>query len=217
MQRWMPTLLLAAAALAVAVLLPAGADPWPPIRPAASRPADCGGRDAVLLLDRSGSMAGEGRWQAVRDAVRTATGGLGPDDRLGVVLLGDEAEVARPLSRVAAPSRVAALLDAVEPGGGTGLEDGLDAAFDLLDGARACRDPRVVLVTDGALGDPQDGGPRRRVARAAREGVTLHAVGLGADEDLLASLAEAGRGTWHAADDAADLTDALASLLDPLS
>jgi len=158
--------------------------------------------DLVVVLDRSGSMAGEKIVHA-RAAVRALVGALGPADRFALVAYSDAAV---PVIALAAPGAARAgwlgAIDAVAPDGGTNLASGLDLALAMVDGARvAGRSPRVVLISDGLAnqGDASREGLVARAARAARGEYGLSTVGVGADfdEGLMAALADAGTGNFH--------------------
>lgn len=101
-------------------------------------------------------------------------------DRIGLVVFAGRAYVLSPLT-----TDIAALqlyLDALDPEivsqGGSSLSAALTQATDLLRGTRSGGDRVMVLVTDGeAL---EDGAAvRQAAARAAAEGIVIHAVGVG--------------------------------------
>ena len=148
------------------------------------------GRDIVLTLDLSGSMAIEdfsldGETASRLDAVkRVATGFVEArrGDRIGAVIFADRAYVAAPLTYDL--TAVARAIDSAEiglTGRSTAISDGLGLAL-----KRILADPAssrvIVLLSDGrdtaARLDP------RQVARlAAENGVRVHTIALG-PEDL---------------------------------
>jgi Ca-activated chloride channel family protein len=172
---------------------------------AASLPAAVGRsspvRNVALVLDRSGSMAGE-RLQALREGVTGALALLGEDDIVSVVLFGSEVETmaeARPRRELA---NLDTLLAQVEPAGGAALYDALNqGAAQLRRHAGPNTSNLLVLVTDG----PPTKGPReladftRLAAALAEEHITLSTIGVGDEfnEDILAALARAGNGHFR--------------------
>ena len=70
-------------------------------RPVFDRPPDAaaavtgGGRELVILLDRSFSMRIADRWSRAQTAARQALDGLGPADRATLVLFADQARALR--------------------------------------------------------------------------------------------------------------------------
>ncbi len=157
--------------------------------------------DLVVVLDRSGSMAGDKIVQA-RAAVRALIAALGERDRFALVTYSDGADAAIPLGTVADRRPWLATVDAIGPDGGTNMSSGLDLALAMIDGARSAgRAPRVVLISDGLAnqGDASREGLVARATRAARGEYALSTVGVGADfdEGLMAALADAGTGNFH--------------------
>jgi Ca-activated chloride channel family protein len=165
--------------------------------------------DLVVVLDHSGSMAGE-KLERARVAVRRLIEALGEGDRFALVTYSDGAAAPIPLGVVADRRPWLAIADSIQPAGGTNMSSGLDMALGMVDGARgAGRAPRVVLISDGLAnqGDASREGLVRRAARAARGEYALSTVGVGADfdEGLMAALADAGTGNFHFLADAAGL------------
>ena len=155
-----------------------------------------------IVLDRSGSMAGE-KLAAARDAAAMLVTRLHPDDTVSVVAYDNEVTtVAEP----ATGDRQVSLshqIQAIEPGGFTNLSGGWLRARDLV--ARGKRDVgvhRIMLLTDGlancGITDPAGLLGLCRTACAA--GITTTTIGFGADYDekLLRGMADAGgASTWY--------------------
>jgi len=169
-------------------------------------------RDVVFLLDRSGSMSG---WQiaAARRAVARMIDTLSADDRVAIIAFdssvehhGETCELLPANDR----TRWSLLewLSHIDARGGTELEQALKTGLGLLkrrkkkkkavenpgpDDAPA-RDPILVLVTDGQVGDED-----RVLARLTKSlgHTTLHVVGIdnSANEGLLSRLADSSGGT----------------------
>lgn len=183
-------------------------EPAPSAAPAPAEP-----RNVALVIDRSGSMAGE-PIAALRAAVASALRSLAPRDIVAVVAFGSELETvveAQPRDRIDDP---AARLARVVPAGGAALYDALNqGAAQLRRHATPTRLNHLVLVTDG----PPTKGPREfddfvHLAEAfASEGIVLSTIGLGGefDEDVLAAMARSGHGHFRYAETPAALEPAL--------
>jgi Ca-activated chloride channel family protein len=167
--------------------------------------------DLVVVLDQSGSMAGEKIVDA-RAAIRQLISTLEPDDRFALVGYSVRAHTTIPLSPVSdsARDRWRAVVDGISTGGGTNLASGLDLGLGIVDGSRVGgRIPRVILISDGLAnqGDTSPSGLRARARGAALGEYTLTTVGVGSDfdEQLLATLADAGTGNYYYIESGSDL------------
>ncbi len=176
--------------------------------------------DAVIVLDRSGSMAGE-KIEHARAAVRELLGQLGPEDRFALVTYSDGADIAVPLSPVDEGARAAwfGTIAEIQPNGSTNMSSGLDLGLGLIDGARAAgRVPHVILISDGLAnqGDFSPAGLTRRARRAAQGEYTLSTVGVGVDfnEYLMTALADAGTGNYYYLRNSEDLASVFAREFD---
>ena len=176
--------------------------------------------DLVVILDRSGSMAGD-KISAARRAVRELVAQLGPEDRFALVTYSDEATLALPLASTADGARDAWLrvLDGIVADGSTNMSSGIDLALDTIECARgAGRVPRAILISDGLAnrGDPSPDGLVRRAGRAGRGEYVLSTVGVGADfnEYLMTALADAGTGNYYYLRGAEDMAQVFAREFD---
>jgi Ca-activated chloride channel family protein len=175
--------------------------------------------DLVVVLDRSGSMAGA-KLEHARAAIFALLERLGPRDRFALVTYSDGAELRLPLMEATAAARASwrSVIDAVSPSGGTNMAAGLDLGLGTVDVARRDgRSPRVILISDGLAnqGDVSREGLRGRAARAAAGEYALSTVGVGLDfdEELMASLADAGTGNFHYLENTLDLSEIFAAEL----
>jgi hypothetical protein len=105
-----------------------------------------GGRELVVLVDRSFSMRYGDRWERAVNAARAALDALGPQDRASLVFFASDAQAAsRPTGDVT-PLRAA--IDATQPGdGGTRYGPPLRLAQRILQESRLPR-REVALITD---------------------------------------------------------------------
>ncbi|MFB4287006.1 VIT domain-containing protein [Nonomuraea sp. ATR24] len=134
-------------------------------------------RDLVLLLDRSGSMAG---WKmvAARRAAARIVDTLTPQDRFAVLAFDSVVEEAfEGLAEGGDRNRYRAVehLARVDARGGTELLEPLRRAIDLLGGGDGGRERVVVLVTDGQVGNEDQILER---AGGALSAMRVHAVGI---------------------------------------
>ncbi len=132
--------------LAVALLVLAFARPFfrgddPPIAAAGAQ-----GREVVVVLDRSASMAYGSRWTRAVDAARQVVDRLGRDDRGAVILFEAQATLAaRPTQD---RTLLRAAIDGAQPGAGTTrYAPAIRAAAEVLTGTFLPR-REVVLVSD---------------------------------------------------------------------
>jgi hypothetical protein len=153
-----------------------------------------GGRDAVLVLDCSGSMK-ETDWKpdrhrGAKDAARAYIQRLGaeePGARVAIVAFSSSAEIACGLTPVRDQTALLYAIERLSPGGKTNMRAALKLALKLLDSSRAAK--QVVFLTDGlnTERDPED------VAARLREIATVECVGIGdrteIDEALLCRIA----------------------------
>jgi Ca-activated chloride channel family protein len=153
--------------------------------------------DAVIVIDRSGSMGGTPLAQ-VKAAVTSLLRLLGPDDRIAVVTFDDEVDVVLPLAKHD-PKAAAATIARIHAGGSTNLSGGwLEGLRLLTEAPRPGAIRRIITLTDGhanaGLRTVEELGPI--VGGARGQGVTSSFIGFdnGYDERFLAGLADAGGG-----------------------
>lgn len=202
-------------------------------RPSALLPAS--GRDIVLALDLSGSMEKrdfslDGQPVSRLEAVKRVASGFVAarrGDRIGLVVFGDRAYVAQPVTfDVEAVARAIDEAQIGISGRATAISDGLGLAMRrLLDSDAPTR--VVVLLSDGVATSGKVGAVD--AARlAARHGIRVHTVALGPDDletrpksrdavdaRMLREMAEASGGTSFRVRGMADLR-AMAATLDRL-
>lgn len=153
--------------------------------------------DRVLVIDRSGSMAGE-KLVAAKAAARLFTEDLYQFDRLGVVSFDGEnpaASVNYPLTLLPDPEadneRLGAQngISGLVSGGSTSIGAGLSRAQDELNGVNSDNTWWMVLLSDGMENTaPLYAAVRERLMTA---GTKVHAIALGegAHEDLMSDIA----------------------------
>ena len=155
--------------------------------------------NAVLILDRSGSMSGE-KIARARDAARALIAELDGEDRLAIVDFASDAHVLLPSAAVTPAFKEIALAQVarLQATTGTNLEAALDlAAPQLAQGRAPSRLDKVFLATDGLANEGvSDRAALLRIAAHDFGRATVSSFGIGEDydEDFLAALAAQGGG-----------------------
>ncbi len=180
--------------------------------PLSSRvPRDAPEATLVFVLDRSGSMqqaVGNGtRLDIAKQATLSAIDLLNQNSQVGIIVFDSEATTVLPLSRISNPEAVSAALTSVDPGGGTSVYPGLQAAFDML---RDVDTParHIIVMTDG-LSQPGDFPGLLNEIRQAGITVSSVSIGEGAERGLIEEIARLGGGSFHATNDFAALPSIL--------
>lgn len=154
--------------------------------------------NVVLVIDTSGSMAGE-KLEGARQGALAALGHLQENDILGIVAYSGEARVLLPATRVGDGSQARAALAELRSDGGTALFAGISAgAVELRKFAQGTGIDRMVLLSDGLANvGPSSPAALEQLGQAlGREGTSVTTLGFGLDYNapLLARLAAASDG-----------------------
>ncbi len=160
----------------------------------------------TVLLDTSGSMERPDRRAAVRAALATLVGLLGPNDRLTLIGFARQPRLLAEAFDGAHANQALGLLDSTPAEGGTNLEEALKLGAELARRhfAEAAQN-RIVLLTDGAanLGNAE---PERLAAaietlRSQRIAFDACGVGLeGVEDEMLEALTRKGDGRYYVLD-----------------
>ncbi|MEL7370475.1 MAG: VWA domain-containing protein, partial [Myxococcota bacterium] len=166
----------------------------------------------ALVVDRSGSMAGEKIRQA-RRAAKMLISRLDDEDQVAIVTYSSDFAVDLPLTTVRGRrNQVNRVIDEILDGGGTNLSGGLQAGLRALGRAAPMMARRLILLSDGnanqGITDPTTIGDI--AADARRLGVTVSTLGVGVDfnEDLMNLIAQSAGGGYYYARDAATIASA---------
>ena len=175
----------------------------------------------ALVLDRSGSMAAEGKMENAKAAVRALIDQLRPDDYVSIVIYDDVVDVVRRSARVRDKASLRRLVDEITPRGWTNLGGGLVEGFHQVEThAREDFVNRVVLLSDGLANRGITNLRRlKEIARGCRsEGITLTTIGVGWEfnENLMVGLSESGGGNYYFIESPRDLASVFRKEFDRL-
>jgi Ca-activated chloride channel family protein len=156
----------------------------------------------ALVLDKSGSMADEGKMDHVRQAAHMLVNRMSPEDRLTIVTYNNRVQVPVATRRVQDRQYFHRIIDGLYPGGRTYLSGGLEEGF------RHARKylkkgyiSRIILLSDGLanIGVTDFRQLSMRAGAMYESGVSVSTFGMGFDfdENLLASMADGGGGSYH--------------------
>lgn len=154
-----------------------------------------------LVLDRSGSMAGEPLRYAIK-AAQNLVDHLTTDDFVSVVVYDDTAEVIIPPELVGDKAAIKTKIGKIRAGGCTNLSGGwLLGCRQVQSHQSPERINRVLLLTDGlanyGIQDPQVLTKTAQEKAEANIGTTTLGFGNNFNEDLLINIANAARGNFY--------------------
>lgn len=172
-------------------------------------------REAIFILDVSGSMAGPSIAQA-REALRQALGRLQPSDSFNIISFSDSARALFAAPVPADQQRIAeayGYLNSLKADGGTEMKPALELALDDLDGSERIR--QVIFLTDGAVGNEEE-----LLALIDRKlgSSRLFTVGIGSAPNswFMSRAAAMGRGSFTSIGDVKEVQSRVAALMTKL-
>ena len=156
----------------------------------------------AIVMDRSGSMAGEKLEMAKSAAIATAEV-LGHNDSLGVWAFDSEAHVVAPMTRLTSTNAVSGQIAAVASGGGTNLQPAFELAREALLRTKA-KVKHMIILTDGQTAGS---GYEQLASQCRGEGMTVStvAIGEGSHVALLQAVASSGGGQSYTTLDASGI------------
>ncbi|WP_298826534.1 VWA domain-containing protein [uncultured Piscinibacter sp.] len=173
----------------------------------------------ALVIDKSGSMAGQPLAEAIRCA-RMVVDRLRPVDSVSLVEFDDCVRRLWPAVPRGDGTALHRALDGVHDGGSTDLHGGWREGAETLADVAGSGLKRVVLLSDGAanqgLQDPR--AIATQCSEFAARGITTSTYGLGNhfNEELMVAMARAGAGNSYYGDTAEDLAEPFQRELDLL-
>jgi Ca-activated chloride channel family protein len=169
----------------------------------------------ALVLDRSGSMAHQGKLRHVKEAALAILDRLRPGDRFSLITYDDHAQVLVAAEPVEGLARTRAVIAAIQPGGSTNIQAGLEEGYRQLRRSSSRRATnRLLLFSDGqanaGITSPHWLGEMAQAE--AENGISLSTFGVGNDfnENLMADLSEHGLGMYYFIDEPGDIAEILA-------
>ena len=156
----------------------------------------------VLVIDRSGSMAGAKLATAIESAAYLARR-LSPTDELAIVTYDDEVRLNVPLAPVGTTAaQLEVALRGIYPGGMTNLSGGWLKGLEQLRRVPGGTGPKKILVLSDGLANRgiTEPGVLVQMAHGASDdgvGTTTIGFGDGFDEDLMTGMADAGAGNAY--------------------
>jgi Ca-activated chloride channel family protein len=156
----------------------------------------------AIVIDKSGSMADDGKLEKVKAALTKIVAQLRSTDILSIVEFGSNARVLLSGRPAIDHKTIDSAIRDLHPGGATNLNGGLMLGYqEALKNYRPDATNRVILLTDGianrGVTDPD------QIASSSASyndrGIDLCTIGLGSDvnQAFLAKLAKGGRGLFH--------------------
>ena len=157
----------------------------------------------MLVIDKSGSMSdgmfGTTRLELAKEAAMRAAEVLTPNDQVGVIAFDDAAKWVVNLQKAEDVEAIQNQIGTIRPGGGTAFFTALYEATFALMNAQA-QQKHIIFLTDGEAGDT---GYLQLCDIMQQNDITLTtvAVGSGADQATLRTLAQQGGGRAYAANE----------------
>ncbi|HEY0737703.1 MAG TPA: VWA domain-containing protein [Herpetosiphonaceae bacterium] len=156
----------------------------------------------TFVIDVSGSMQRENRLETVKQSLSMLVEQLRPDDQIGIVVYGSDAESILEPTSGRDKQRILRAIDSLAPSGSTNVEAGLDIGFAQAEEAfiRGGTN-QILLCSDGVANngvtDPQ--ALLQKYDRYTSQGIKLSTFGFGMgnfNDVLMEQLADAGNGFY---------------------
>ncbi len=156
----------------------------------------------VLVVDKSGSMQGA-PIEMARQAAKAAVELLGVRDQVAVIGFDGQPQIVSEMRSASEKDSVMAAIDSLAAGGGTYVYPAMVAGKDMLDNV-ATKVKHMIILSDGQTQQADHLGLTQAMAD---NGVTVSTVSLGQNgaRDLMASIAEVGKGRYYETMDAANV------------
>ncbi len=148
----------------------------------------------ALVIDKSGSIQGL-PIELARQAAKASVEVLSARDQIGVIGFDGQPQIISELRPASESEAIQSAIDSIAADGGTNVDMGMVAGKDMLDNATA-KIKYMIVMTDGQTGAADFHG---LVQAMTENGITVSSVALGtsAARELLAMIAELGRGRYY--------------------
>jgi Ca-activated chloride channel family protein len=173
----------------------------------------------AVVIDRSGSMADKNKLDYVKKAVDHIINQTNSEDYISIVMYDDNVDVLSPSSRVWDKFDLKQKVSKIVPGGFTNLSGGIFEGYDQVNSSYSRGYVnRVLLLSDGLANRGIT--DRYKLANMVREknrrdGITISTFGVGNDfnENLMADIADYGRGNYYYIKNSYDIPEIFANEL----
>jgi Ca-activated chloride channel homolog len=157
-----------------------------------------------VVLDRSGSMAGE-RLHTALGALDQLVARLDGRDHFGLVAFDDEVRVVVPAGELCDKAAVRRAAAGIEAGNTTNLSAGYLRGVQEARRVAGARGATLLLLSDGmanvGVTNPAQLEQAAAIAQRARVGTSTLGLGLGYDEAVMSAIARGGSGSAHFAEE----------------
>ncbi|MFH2095760.1 MAG: VWA domain-containing protein, partial [Bacteroidota bacterium] len=137
--------------------------------------------DIAFVIDKSGSMYGHDRIEALKETMVEFTGKLRPDDYVCLVTFDTDAYIDIQLGRRGTGSELKRIISEIEPGGGTNIYNGMVLGYEqLLKSRNTDRAKQLILLTDG-YGETEPAIVVEKSKEYNDKGLNISAIGVGED------------------------------------
>lgn len=174
-----------------------------------------------LVIDRSGSMAGQPLRYAIKAAQKLVES-LNPDDIISVVIYDDKPEKILPPQKATDKAKISTQIGKIRAGGCTNLSSGWLMGCECVKSQQTEeRLNRVLLLTDGQanMGITNPQALTKTAKQQAEQGIITTTLGFGTNfnEDLLIDIADAAGGNFYFIQSPDDATDVFRIELESLT
>ncbi|MBX2843921.1 MAG: VWA domain-containing protein [Flammeovirgaceae bacterium] len=172
-----------------------------------------------LVMDRSGSMQGQGKLDYAKQAAQFVAKNLSNQDNFSFVIYDDQVEVISSSARMTQKESLIRKIGEIKSGGSTNLSGG------MLEGYAQVKNTfernfvnRVLLLSDGLANQGiTDMEELQKIVglKNSKEGISISTFGVGAyfNEDLMTNLSEYGTGNYYFIDNADKIPEIFAKEL----
>jgi Ca-activated chloride channel homolog len=156
----------------------------------------------VLVIDKSGSMDGA-PIQLARQAAKAAVDLLGAQDQIAVIGFDSSPQIIVDMTSAAAKASIMDSIDTLAASGGTDLYPAFSRAKEMLD-TTAAKIKHVIILSDGQTAEADNLGLAQELADSSVT-VSTVAMGEGAAKELMAAIADIGKGRYYETNDPANV------------